>query len=100
LYSTQQGIQESFVFKSSDFTLTLVWLPNHVDVRSSFFVDGAVRAVKRGRRGVIRLRLSRRLLSRRRLPISHGSFVRNPQDFRNLDGFYHGPIIGNIASEL
>jgi hypothetical protein len=24
-------------------------------------------------------------------------FTRNPQHFRNLDGFYHNPIINNMA---
>jgi len=74
-------------------------LTDNVDVRCSFFVDcavdGTVRAVYRGGRGVVRLRLPM-LLSRGRLPIAHGSFIRNPQDFRNLDGFYHNPIIGNL----
>jgi hypothetical protein len=76
-------------------------LPNNVDVRCSVFVDravdGAVRAVERGGWGVVRLRLPVLLLSRGRLPIAHGSFIRNSQDLRNLDGFYHNPIIGNLA---
>ena len=76
-------------------------LPNNVDVRYSVFVDGAiddaVRAVERGGWGVIRLRLPMLLLSRRRLPVAHGSFIGNSQDLRNLDGFYHNPIIGNLA---
>jgi len=45
---------------------------------------------------VVRLRLPM-LLSGRRLPIAHGSFIGNLQHFRNLDGFYHNPIIGDIA---
>jgi hypothetical protein len=73
-------------------------------VRSSFFVDGAidgaVRAVERDRWGVIPLRLPMLLLSRGRLSIAHGSFIRNPQDFRNLNRVYHNPIIGNMAFEL
>jgi hypothetical protein len=76
-------------------------LPDNVDVRRFVFVgravDDAVRAVERGGWGVTRLRLPMLLLSRRRLPVAHGSFVGNSQDLRNLDGFYHNPIIGNLA---
>jgi len=76
--------------------------PNNVDVWCSFFfagsVDRAIGAVKRGGRSMVRLSL--RLLPWRRLTFSHGVLVRNPQDFRNLDGFYHTPRIGRNASEL
>jgi hypothetical protein len=76
-------------------------LSDHVDVRGSFFVtiaiDDTIRAVERGRWSMVRLRLPMRLLSRGRLPVAQGSFVRNSQDLRNLDGFYHNPMIDNIA---
>jgi hypothetical protein len=78
-------------------------LPNNVDVRCSFFVDravdGTVRAVDCGGWSMVRLRLPM-LLSRGRLPIARGSFIRNSEDFRNLDGLYHNPIIGIMAQEV
>ena len=74
--------------------------PNNVDVWRSFFfagsVDRAIGAVKRGGRSMVRLSL--RLLPWRRLTFSHGFLIRNPQDFRNLDGFYHTPMIGRNGS--
>jgi hypothetical protein len=77
-------------------------LPHHVDVRGSFFfrsaVDAAVGAVKRGYRRIIAP--PRLLAFRRRLPVSHRSLIGNSDDLRNLNRFYHTPIIGNIASEL
>ena len=81
----------------------LLFLPDHVDVRCSFVnsaVNGTIRSVERCGRSMVRVRLPRRLFSWRRLPIAHGSFIWNPQDFGNLDGFYHNPMIGKLALEL
>jgi hypothetical protein len=73
-------------------------------MRRSFIVgisiDGAVWTVERGRRRVVGLRLPGWLAASWGLSISHGSFIGNSEDFRNMDGFYHSPIIGNVASEL
>jgi hypothetical protein len=35
-----------------------------------------------------------------RLAVSHGSFLWSFNDFRNVDRFYHIPIIGSIAPDL
>jgi len=77
-------------------------LSHNVDVRGSFFVDAsvddAVRAIERGIWSVVRLPLL--AAAGWRLPVSHGSLFRNPEDLGNVNRFYHSPMIGSTGSEL
>ena len=63
-------------------------------------LNGTIRTIEWESGGVVGRRLARGLFPRRRLTIPHGSLIRNPEHLRNLNGFYHIPIIGNMASDL